>query len=96
MTKNEDGKVEVEVVRGNGKKKREEFSYCKWAAGAWEAEYYANTPAHMRSRARTLKVIMNDPCWYSTLKTLKTDARKMQRKLEGGRKPRAKKQETQE
>lgn len=83
----------LEVVRGDGKKKREEFAYCKWAAGAWEAESYANTPAHVKSRARTIKVIMNDPCWYSTLKRLKTDTRKMQRKIEGGRKPRAKKQE---
>lgn len=83
----------LEVVRGEGKKKRDEFVFCKWAAQIWEAEYYANTPVHMKSRARTLKVIMNDPVWYSTLKRLKTDTRKMQRKIEGGRKPRAKKQE---
>ena len=82
MTQNED--KTLEVVRGEGKKKGEEFAYCKWAAGAWEAEFYANTPAHMKSRARTLHVMMTDPCWYTTLKRLKTDARKMQRKLEGG------------
>lgn len=90
MTQNED--KTLEVVRGEGKKKREEFAYCKWAADAWEAEFYANTPMHMKSRARTLRVIMNDPCWYSTLKRLKTDTRKMQHKIEGGRKPRAKKE----
>jgi len=93
MTKNEDGKIEVEVVRGEGKKKREEFAYCKWAAGAWEAEFYANTPAHKKSIARTIRVLMNDPCWYSTLKRLKTDTRKMQNRASGARKSRAKKEE---
>lgn len=86
----------IEVVRSKDKKKREEFSWCKWAALAWDAEYYANTPAHYKSRARTLKVLMNDVCWYSTLKRLKVDTRKMQRKIEGTRKPRAKKQESEE
>lgn len=94
MTQNED--KTLEVVRGEGKKKREEFAYCKWAAGAWEAEFYANTPAHMKSRARTLKVMMNDPVWYSTLKRLKSDTRKMQNRASGVRKPRGKKQESAE
>lgn len=86
MTKNDESKPQIEVVRGNGKKKREEFAYCKWATGAWEAEFYANTPTHKRSRERTLRVMMNDPCWYSTLKTLKTDTRRLQRRTEGKRK----------
>ena len=94
MTQNED--KTLEVVRGEGKKKREEFAYCKWAAGAWEAGFYANTPAHMKSRARTLKVMMNDPVWYSTLKRLKSDTRKMQNRASGVRKPRGKKQESAE
>ena len=85
----------VEVIR-EGKKKRDDFVWCKWAAGAWEAEFYANTPAHMKSRARTLRVMMNDGCWYSTLKTLKNDTRKMRNKIEGTRKPKAKRQERQE
>lgn len=85
----------LEVVRGDGKKKRDDFSYCEWAAGAWEAEYYANTPAHMKSRARTLRVLMNDPCWMTTLNRLKTDTRKMQNRI-SMRKPRAKKQESEE
>jgi hypothetical protein len=85
----------IEVIR-EGKKKREEFAWCKWAAQAWEAEYYAGTKAHDKSHARTLKVLMTDPCWYSTLKRLKTDTRKMQNKIAGGRKPRAKKQESEE
>jgi hypothetical protein len=90
MTQNED--KTLEVVRGEGKKKREEFAYCKWAAGAWEAEFYAGTPAHDKSRAKTLHIIMTDPVWYSTLKRFKTNTRKMQRKIEGARKPRAKKE----
>jgi hypothetical protein len=93
MTQTED--KNLEVIRGEGKKKREEFAYCKWAAGAWEAEFYANTTAHKKSIARTIKVLMNDPCWYSTLPRLKTDMRKLQNRS-GARKDRAKKQESDE
>lgn len=74
-----------EIIRGDGKKKKEDLSYCKWAAHQWEAEYYLNTPAHVKSRARSLKVLMNDPCWYSTLPKLKTDAKKMQRRPAPGK-----------
>ena len=84
----------LEVVRGKGKKKREEFAWCKWAAQAWEAEFYAHTDAHKKSRARTLKVLMTDNCWYSTLHRLKNDTRKMQNRISGGRKPRHFKQDS--
>ena len=86
MTKTDDGNLEF--VRAEGQKKRAEFAFCKWAAQLWEAEYYASTPTHQKSIDRTLKVMINDPCWYSTIHRLKTDTRALMRKINGGKKPR--------
>jgi hypothetical protein len=90
--RNEDDE-DFEVVRGEGKKKRDDLTNCKWAANQWEAEYYANTDAHARSRARTLRVLMNDPCWYSTLPKLKSNPKKMQRAPRPPRKGAAEKED---
>jgi hypothetical protein len=81
-------KPNLEVVRGEGQKKRSEFAYCKWAAGAWEAEFYANTPTHYKSVDKTLKIMLNDPCWYSTLKRFNVDTKAAMRKIQGPKKPR--------
>jgi len=93
MSKHEESNLEI--VRDSSQKKRAEFAYCKWAAGAWEAEYYASTPTHQKSIDRTLKVMINDPCWYSTIHRLKTDTRAIMRRINGNKKPRrAKKAES--
>ena len=84
---NDDDKT-LEVIRGEGQKKRSEFAYCKWAAGAWEAEFYANTPTHRKSIDKTINVMLNDPCWYSTLKRFSVDTKAAMRKIEGVKKPR--------
>jgi hypothetical protein len=84
----------LEVVRASGKKKRDEWVFCKWAAQLWEAEYYAGTPTHEKSIEKTIHVMLTDPCWYSTLKRFNVNTRTAMRKVMGTKKPRrAKKQE---
>ena len=53
-----------EVVRPKGVKKHSSFHYCKWAAGDWEARYYAYTPAHRAECERHINQLVNNPAWF--------------------------------
>lgn len=54
-----------EIIRPDHVKRSDPFVYCKWAAGDWNARFYANTDAHLESRADTIKQILNNPAWFS-------------------------------
>ena len=62
------------VVRSRDVKRRDPFVYCRWAAGDWEAHFYANTDAHLKSRADTIKQLVNNPVWFKC-KSKKLDKR---------------------
>lgn len=53
-----------EIVRPKGIKKSASFSYCKWAAGDWEARFYAWTDSHRRECEFTINQMLNNPAWF--------------------------------
>lgn len=55
---------EREVIRPKVKKRHDPFEYCKWAAGDWEAKFFAGTPAHREQCDAHLKQLINNPAWY--------------------------------
>ena len=57
---------EREIIRPKELKKSASFTYCKWAAGDWEARFYAWTPAHDAERERTIRDMVNNPAWFKT------------------------------
>lgn len=63
-----------EVIRPRTKKRHDPFEYCKWAAGHWEASFFAWTDAHRAQCEEHLKQLINNPAWYKC-KTRKIDKR---------------------
>ncbi len=57
-------KKDREIIRDKSKRKSDSFEYCKWAVGDWDARFYANTDAHLESRADTINQLINNPAWY--------------------------------
>jgi len=53
-----------EVIRPRVKKKHDPFEYCKWAAGDWDAKFYAWTPTHRKECEEHVKQLLNNPAWY--------------------------------
>ena len=62
------------LVRPIDMKKHSDLSFCKWAAGDWEARFYAFTETHDRERERHLQQLMNSPVWFK-YKPSKVDKR---------------------
>lgn len=65
------------LVRPKEKKKSSSFEYCKWAAGDWEARFYAWTPAHRRECEQMIKQMTNNPAWFKV--KVKKDRRQLAR-----------------
>lgn len=57
---------EREVIRPRDKKRHDPFEYCKWAAGDWEARFYAWTRPHREECEFTIKQMANNPAWFKT------------------------------
>jgi len=81
-----------EIIRPKVKKRYDPFEYCKWAAGDWEAKFYAGTPIHDEQCEAFVKQLLNNPAWFKC-KTKKIDARAVTRdnKAQGGRSQKSKK-----
>lgn len=55
---------EREVVRPKAKKRHDPFEYCKWAAGDWDARFYAWTKTHRSMCELHIKQLADSPSWY--------------------------------
>lgn len=61
---------DLEIIRSNNVSKSEPFAFCRWAAGEWEAKFYAHTPAHVESREATIHLMRNDVAWFKNKKKI--------------------------
>ena len=57
-----------EIVRPKGTKKHTSFSYCKWAAGDWEARFYAWTTTHRQECEFSVNQMADNPAWFKVRK----------------------------
>ena len=55
---------EVLVVRPKGTKRQSALAYCKWAAGDWEANFYAWTDTHRGQCKKHLKQLESNASWF--------------------------------
>ncbi len=53
-----------EIIRPKGTKRHSSFHYCKWAAGHWEASFFAGTPLHRQECEAHLHQLANNPTWF--------------------------------
>jgi hypothetical protein len=76
---------EREIIRPRAKKRHDPFEYCKWAAGDWDARFYAWTPTHRKQCAAHLKQLINNPAWFKC-KAKKVDKKAATRNRNKGKK----------
>jgi len=56
--------TEREIVRPEGTRKNEAFSYCRWASFEWDAKFYAWTPTHRQECEHLIDQLVNNPAWF--------------------------------